>query len=89
MIYTADEIKRMMEPVEETPSIGFIEPKQPDRQAAAQRYYWVQDMLYDWHGKLNDRNSNTREMPKDLKDLYDQACHVLLKISDYEKKLSE
>ena len=68
-MYTVDEIKRIMEPTEETPEIGFIEDMKPDRQAAAMRYYLVEDILYDWHGKLNDRRMNTREIPKELKEL--------------------
>ena len=89
MMYTTDEIKKVMEPVEEMPKIGFIDRKQPDKKAAAQRYYWAEDMLYDWHSKLNDRSSNTREMPKELLELYDQACNVIMQICDYEKRLSE
>ncbi len=88
-MYTIDEIRRIMEPEEETPKIGFIEDMKPDRQAAAMRYYLVEDILYDWHGKLNDRRMNTREIPEELKELYDQACHIMMKIARYEHKLSE
>ena len=86
-MYTTEEIRKSMEPVEPKPDIGFIELKQPDRKAAAQRYFLVEDILYDWHGKLNDRGMNTRSMPGDLKQLYDEAVHILLKIRDYEKGL--
>ena len=87
-MYTTDEIKKMMEPTEEIPEIGFIEKKPPDRQAAAMRYYLVEDILYDWYGKLNDRRMNTREMPDDLRKMYDEAVHTMIKIGQYEQKLS-
>ena len=87
-MYTVDEIKSTMEPTEREPErLFFIDRKQPDRKAAANRYYLIDDMLYDWHGKLNDRSMNTREMPEDLKHLYDQAVSIMLKIRDYEHGL--
>lgn len=88
-MYTTDEIKRVMEPIEETPEIGFIEEMKPDRQAAAMRYYLVEDILYEWHSKLNDRRMNTRELPKELKKLYDQASYIMIQIGEYENSLSK
>lgn len=87
-MYTTEEIKRVMEDPEPVWH-GFIDPKAPDRKAARRRYEFVQDILYDWHGKLNDKDCNTREMPQDLLDLYDRTVGLMIKISDYEKKLSE
>lgn len=86
-MYTTDEIRSTMERVEPRPDIGFIEHKQPDRKAAAQRFFLVEDILYDWHGKLNDNNMNTRGMPTDLRQMYDEVVHLMLKIRDYEKGL--
>ena len=86
-MYTTDEIRSTMEKVEPRPDFMFIEHKQPDRKAAAQRYFLVEDILYDWHGKLNDRQMNTRSMPTDLKQMYDEAVRIMLKIRDYEKGL--
>jgi hypothetical protein len=86
-MYTAEEIRKSMEPAEPKVDLGFISHKQPDRKAAAQRYFLVDDMLYDWHGKLNDQSMNTRSMPTDLKQMYDDAVHILLKIREYEKSL--
>ena len=88
-MYTTEEIRQTMEKPEEPKWYGFIDRKLPDRKAASERYYLVQDILYTWHGKLNDKNCNTREMPKDLLELYDQAVGIMVKISDYERKLSE
>jgi hypothetical protein len=88
-MYTTEEIKRTMEPADEPIWHGFIDRKMPDRKAARQRYEFVQDILYDWHGKLNDKDCNTREMPEELLELYDRAVGIMVKISNYEKKLSE
>ena len=89
-MYTTDEIRSTMESVNQNPQrLYFIHRKLPDRKAAANRYYLIDDILYDWHGKLNDRQMNTREMPDDLQQLYDQAVSTMLKIRDYERKLSE
>ena len=84
-----DEIKNATERPEQPRNDRFIFRKGPDRKAASERYYIVQDILYDWHGKLNDSNLNTREMPKDLLDMYDQASELMVRISMYERKLSE
>ena len=88
-MYTTDEIRQTMEKPEETRWIGFIDRKLPDRKAASERYYIVQEILYDWHSKLNDYRMNTREMPEELRKMYDQAVSILFDISNYERKLSE
>ena len=88
-MYTTDEIKQTMDQTEEPQYFDFIDRKMPDRKAASERYYLVQDILYDWHSKLNDYRCNTREMPKDLLELYDKAVGIMVQISNYERKLSE
>lgn len=88
-MYTTEEIRQTMEQPEELKWYGFIDRKLPDRKAASERYYIVQEILYDWHSKLNDYRMDTREMPDELRNLYDQAVNTLLKISKYERKLSE
>lgn len=90
--FTLEEIKEAMESGEaqvSEPKTLFISRKRPDRKAAAERYYWVDDILRDWHGKLNDESSNTREMPEDLLDLYSQVCSLMVAIRMRERELSE
>lgn len=78
--------ERVNEAVKETKP-SFIIQKEPDRQAAAYRYYLVERILREWHGELNDESCNTREMPNLLIKLYDKAVDTLLEIRNYEREL--
>jgi len=81
-----EEINNCVEkPKKELPK--FVTNKGPDPKAAAMRHYLVEELLKNWYDRLNDSLCDTRDMPEELKRLYDKACNVMITISEYEKSL--
>ncbi len=84
---TMDEIDNAISPNTEQKPVGFIKEKGPDPRAAAERFYVMDDLLKKWHNEVNKDSCNTRSMPKDLVEMYDKACDLLIQILRYEKSL--
>ena len=82
-------VKEIMEGSIVEPEITFIMKKRPDRQAAANRAFLAEDLLRSWHTALNDEKCNTREMPNELLQLYQEACDKISVIIGYEERLSK
>lgn len=68
-----------------TPNRLFMPKQGADKQAAMKRYAAVESVLYDWHAIVNQ--TNYRELPEDLIDLYETACRTMLKIQAREKNI--
>lgn len=67
------------------PEINFINEQPVDKMAAAQRFISTEKMFEEWHAVIN--RTNTRELPKELIDEYNNAALSLCKILTYEKRL--
>lgn len=64
----------------------FIKPVGPDRLEAAKRLAITEKAFEDWHVSINA--TNTRQLPSDLIELYDDAAYTLCKILDYERQIA-
>lgn len=80
---TKEELKSIFEPEQE--AIQFIPKQHSDKHAAAKRYAVVEETLIDWYEQVN--RTNTRELPEDLVELYNDACRVMLKIKQREEEI--
>ena len=72
---------------EGTKELSFIVKKGPDRKSAAERYYLVEDLLRTWYDALNSESCNTREMPYELRVMYEKASDMLIDIREEERKI--
>ena len=85
----AHEVRKIMEEVNNPtpPKLDLFMPKQgADRSAALQRHIAVEQVMYDWYMVVNQ--SNYREVPKELIDLYEKACYTMLQIREMEKQIA-
>ena len=57
----------------------------PDKAEAAIRYAATEQMFQEWHDKIN--STNTRQIPADIAELYDEAAIVLCRIMTEEKRI--
>lgn len=57
----------------------------PDKAEAAVRYTATEQMFQEWHEKINA--TNTKKIPADLAELYDEAAIVLCRIMTEEKRI--
>lgn len=69
----------------ETPEPIFIKRQDPDKGAAAARLAITEKMFEKWHADIN--RTNTRELPKELVNVYEEASMALCKILMYEKEI--
>ena len=65
----------------------FIRKKPADTKAAAYRYAVLERILEEWFTEINSDKANTREIPYELKEMYEQACKTMLKIRMYEQDI--
>jgi len=73
--------------------LGVVEKKQslffravgPDKREAAKRLAETEKFFEEWHGVINQ--TNTRALPEDLVDLYDDVAAGLCRILSYEKDI--
>lgn len=65
----------------------FIRQRPIDTKAAAYRYSVVERILEDWFDEINSERADTRDMPADLVDLYEEACRTMLKIRMKEREI--
>jgi len=63
----------------------FFRPVGPDKAEAAKRLAVTEKFFEDWHGRINE--TNTRQLPADLVDLYEEATITLCRILTYEKEI--
>ena len=65
----------------------FIKEKPLNTGAAAYRFSVVEEVLEEWFDKVNSERANTRDMPGDLIELYEDACRTMLKIRMRERDI--
>ena len=71
--------------VQEKPIPLFFRPVGPDKNEAAKRLAATEQMFQEWHGRINA--TNTRQLPADLVDLYEEATITLFRILSFEKDI--
>lgn len=64
---------------------SFIKQQGPDKQAAIKRRAATEEMLSTWDCRIND--TNTREMPLSLFELYEEAYTTINEILEFELQL--
>ena len=65
----------------------FIKEKPINTAAASYRYSVVEKVLEEWFDEVNSERANTRDMPGDLVELYEEACRTMLKIRMRERDI--
>lgn len=81
-----EEVNADVEPtVTPTPKRLFMPKQGADKQAAVKRYVAVEDALYNWYTTVSQ--TNYRELPNSLVELYELACDIMIKIQAAEKDL--
>lgn len=63
----------------------FITKQPADKFAAAQRYALTEKLFKEWYDGTNA--TNTRELPEDLADKYEEACMSICEILMMEKEI--
>ena len=63
----------------------FFKPVGPDKLEAAKRLAVTEQSFEAWYNAINA--TNTRQVPADLKELYEEATVVLCRILQYEKDI--
>ena len=71
--------------VEEKRPPLFFRPVGPDKHEAAKRLAVTEKFFEDWHGRINE--TNTRQLPADLVDLYEDATITLCRVLQMEKQI--
>ena len=69
----------------ERPRCLFFDPVGPDRYAAMDRKRITEQIFEEWYRKINA--TNTREIPEDVRSLYEDATIALCKILNKEEEL--
>lgn len=80
------DVKNVMEPQIDTSDVCFIKAKAPDTKAAQMRMIMTEHALEDWFDQINQ--TNTREMPADLQELYTQTAVMMCRIRRLEQDLA-
>lgn len=65
----------------------FIRPRKLNKKAAAHRYSVLQNILEEWFDEVNSERSDTRDIPSDLADMYEQASKLMIQIGLYERDI--
>lgn len=63
----------------------FFKPVGPDKGEAAKRLAITEQSFEAWYNAINA--TNTRQVPSDLKELYEEATITLCRILAYEKDI--
>ena len=63
----------------------FFKPTGPDKLEAAKRLAITEQCFEGWYNAIN--GTNTRQVPSDLVELYEEATVVLCRILQYEKNI--
>lgn len=72
--------------IEERRAPLFIKAVGPDKLEAAKRLAITEKNFEDWYNAINA--TNTRQMPVDLVDLYEEATITLCRILAFEKNIA-
>jgi len=64
----------------------FIRETGPDKLEAAKRLAITEKSFEEWYTMINV--TNTRQLPTDLVDLYEEAALVLCRILAFEKRIA-
>ena len=72
--------------VEERRPALFIKETGPDKIEAAKRLAITEKNFEDWHRAIN--STNTRQLPADLVDLYEEAALILCRILTFERNIA-
>ena len=63
----------------------FIKKKPADKFESAKRLAITEKMFEEWHADIN--RTDTKEMPQELKNAYEEACVALCKILMAEREI--
>ena len=72
--------------IEERRPNMFIKASGPDKLEAAKRLAITEKNFEEWYNLINA--TNTRQLPTDLVDLYEEAALVLCRILAFEKRIA-
>lgn len=65
----------------------FVLPKGINKRASAYRYSVVDRLINEWFREINSEEADTRGIPVELADMYEEAYKLMVDISIYEKKM--
>lgn len=66
----------------------FIMPKEHNKAAAMKRYSVVDKAISDLFAGINSDESDTKDIPSDLKEKYEKVYKLLVEISVYETNIA-
>jgi len=65
----------------------FVQKRPLNKKAAAYRYSVVERLLEEWFDEINSERSDTRDIPSDLADMYEEASKLMVKIASFERDI--
>ena len=63
----------------------FVQKRPLNKKAAAYRYSVVECLLEEWFDEINSERSDTRDIPSDLADMYEEASKLMARIGAFER----